>query len=84
MQAIYYEQTGPANEVLKLGELPTPLPGPGEVRVKVAWSGVNPSDVKTRAGLRTKTLPFPRIVRSTSAIFNDTACSKDSTISVSL
>lgn len=62
MQAIYYEQTGPASEVLKLGELPTPLPGPGEVRVKVAWSGVNPSDVKTRAGLRTKTLPFPRII----------------------
>lgn len=62
MQAVYYEQTGPATEVLKLGELPTPRPGPGEVRVKVAWSGVNPSDVKTRAGLRTKTLPFPRII----------------------
>jgi NADPH2:quinone reductase len=30
--------------------------------VKIAWSGVNPSDVKTRAGIRTKTLAFPRIV----------------------
>lgn len=41
MQAAFYEQTGPASEVLRTGELPTPSPGPGEVRVKVAWSGVN-------------------------------------------
>ena len=34
----------------------------GEVRVKLASSGVNPSDVKSRAGVRNKTLPFPRIV----------------------
>jgi NADPH2:quinone reductase len=62
MRAAIYERTGPAGEVLRIEELPTPMPGPGEVRVKVSWSGVNPSDVKTRAGVRTKTLPFPRIV----------------------
>ncbi|HXF46262.1 MAG TPA: NADPH:quinone reductase [Burkholderiaceae bacterium] len=62
MRAAFYERTGAAREVLVLGELPTPDPGPGEVRVKLATSGVNPSDVKSRAGLRTKTLPFPRIV----------------------
>ncbi|HEY9285526.1 MAG TPA: NADPH:quinone reductase [Pyrinomonadaceae bacterium] len=62
MRASFYERTGPAREVLTLGELPTPEPGPGEVRVRVAWSGVNPSDVKSRAGLRTKELPFPRVV----------------------
>src|SRR5918998_321885 len=62
MRASFYERTGPAAEVLTFGELPTPDPGPGEVRVRVAYSGVNPSDVKSRAGLRTKTLPFPRIV----------------------
>jgi NADPH2:quinone reductase len=62
MRAAFYERTGPAREVLALGELPTPEPGPGEVRVRVAWSGVNPSDVKSRAGLRTKALPFPRVV----------------------
>lgn len=62
MQAAFYERTGPANEVLFLGEVPTPVPGPGEVRVKVAWSGVNPSDVKSRAGSRTQALPFPRII----------------------
>lgn len=62
MRAAFYERTGAAREVLQLGELPTPEPGPGEVRVKLATSGVNPSDVKSRAGLRTKTLPFARIV----------------------
>ena len=62
MRAAWYERTGPAREVLTIGELPTPEPGPGEVRVRVAWSGVNPSDVKSRAGTRTKTLAFPRIV----------------------
>ena len=62
MQAAFYEHTGPASEVLHLAELPTPVPGPDEVRVKVSWSGVNPSDVKSRAGSRSKTLPFPLIV----------------------
>ena len=62
MKAIAYTQTGPAAEVLKLIDLPTPEPGPGEVRVRLRWSGVNPSDVKSRAGLRTKTLAFPQIV----------------------
>jgi len=62
MQAAYYERTGPASEVLTLGSLPDPEPGPGEVRVRLRWSGVNPSDVKSRAGLRTAQLPFPRIV----------------------
>ena len=62
MRAAYYEKTGPAREVLTVGELPTPAPGAGDVRVKLQWSGVNPSDVKSRAGLRSKTLAFPRIV----------------------
>lgn len=62
MQAAWYEATGAARAVLQLGELPDPQPGPGEVRVRLRWSGVNPSDVKSRAGLRSKTLAFPRIV----------------------
>jgi NADPH2:quinone reductase len=62
MQAAYYEATGAARDVLQLGELPDPEPGPGEVRVRLACSGVNPSDVKTRAGLRSTVLPFPRVV----------------------
>jgi NADPH:quinone reductase len=62
MRAAIYSRTGPAREVLSIESVDTPVPGPGEVRVRVAWSGVNPSDVKSRAGLRSATLPFPRIV----------------------
>lgn len=62
MRAAYYERTGPARDVLQVGELPTPEPGTGEVRVRLAWSGVNPSDVKARAGVRSSELPFARIV----------------------
>jgi NADPH2:quinone reductase len=62
MLAAYYDRVGPARDVLTVGELPTPSPAAGEVRVALACSGVNPSDVKTRAGLRSRTLAFPRIV----------------------
>ena len=62
MQAAFYERPGAAHDVLQIDELPTPAPGPGEVRVRLAWSGVNPSDVKSRAGARAKSLPFPRII----------------------
>src|SRR5215831_11097462 len=61
MQAAYYERNGTAREVLKVGEIQTPRPGPGEVRVKLATSGVNPSDVKSRQGL-TRKIAFPRVV----------------------
>ncbi len=62
MQAAFYESTGAAREVLQVSTLPDPMPGPGEVRVRLRWSGVNPSDVKSRAGLRSKTLAFARVV----------------------
>lgn len=50
MKAAWYTRNGAAREVLTVGELPTPEPGPGEVRVRLATSGVNPSDVKSRRG----------------------------------
>ena len=62
MLAVTYHRVGPANEVLSLSEIETPSAEAGEVRVKLATSGVNPSDVKSRAGVRNKTLPFPLIV----------------------
>lgn len=62
MKAAYYDRLGAAREVLLLGELPDPHPGPGEVRVRVEWSGVNPSDVKSRAGLRSQVMPFLRVI----------------------
>ncbi|MDO8878781.1 MAG: NADPH:quinone reductase, partial [Pseudolabrys sp.] len=52
MRAAYYEANGTAREVMRVGEIATPKAGPGEVRVKLATSGVNPSDVKTRQGGR--------------------------------
>ena len=50
MKAAWYEQFGPAAEVLTVGELEDPQPGPGEVVVRLHTSAVNPSDVKKRAG----------------------------------
>jgi len=63
MKAIWYERFGPAAEVLAYGEMPDPEPGPGEVLVRVKASGVNPSDVKLRAGARPgAVMEFPRVV----------------------
>lgn len=52
MHAISYTRFGAAGDVLEMGELPTPSPGAGEVLVRLAASGVNPSDAKARAGGR--------------------------------
>src|SRR5204863_9926534 len=58
MRAAFYEKNGAARDVLSVAEVDTPMPGPGEVRVKLATSGVNPSDVKAREG-RTRKLAYP-------------------------
>lgn len=50
MQAAWYERFGNADEVLIVGDRPDPVPGPGEVLIRLQYSGVNPSDVKKRAG----------------------------------
>jgi NADPH:quinone reductase-like Zn-dependent oxidoreductase len=50
MQAAWFERFGAANDVLQVGARPTPVAGPGEVLVRLRTSGVNPSDVKKRAG----------------------------------
>ncbi len=60
MKAVWYEQNGGA-EILQYGDMPNPQPGAGEVRVKVATSGVNPSDWKRRQGL-TARIGFPRVI----------------------
>ena len=52
MRAAWYERNGPAVDVLCVGQQPVPEPGEGELRVRVMCSGVNPSDVKSRAGSR--------------------------------
>lgn len=61
MRAAWYDRQG-SLDVLEVGELPGPEPGPGEVRVQVAYSGVNPGDVKKREGREGSTMPFARVV----------------------
>jgi NADPH:quinone reductase len=60
VRAAWYERTGAAAEVLKVGELPVPEPGPGEVRVRVVASGLNPTDVKAR--VRPGSMPASRVI----------------------
>ena len=61
MKAVWYTKTGKAADVLKVGELDDPVLVAGEVLVKIKASGINPSDVKTRAGARGD-LQFPRVI----------------------
>ena len=63
MKAGWFEQFGAADEVLQLGEQPTPEVSAGQVLVRLHTSGVNPSDVKLRAGARPGAeMAFPRVV----------------------
>lgn len=61
MRAAIYTRKGPAAEVLQVVDKPAPQPGPGEVRVRLAFSGVNPSDVKSRSGVAARTGGFPEV-----------------------
>ncbi len=61
MKAIFIERTG-GPEVLTFGDRPAPEPGPGEVLVKVAVSGVNFTDLNLRSGVNKA--PLPAIIGS--------------------
>ncbi|MEO7006076.1 MAG: NADPH:quinone reductase [Terrimesophilobacter sp.] len=62
MKAIVYGRTGDPS-VLRVVDCEVPEPGPGEVRVRVAYSGVNPTDWKSRRGARPgESLPFAEVV----------------------
>jgi NADPH2:quinone reductase len=60
MRAVWYERQGPANDVIVTGELPTPEPGTGQVRVRLEASGVNPSDTYRRRGA--VPAEYPRVI----------------------
>lgn len=62
MRAAFYTQQGDAREVLRTGELSTPELGPGEVRVRIRTSGVNPSDWKSRRGGAGRRMSAPLVI----------------------
>jgi NADPH2:quinone reductase len=62
MKAAWYEKQGPAREVLVVGEMPDPVPAAGEVRIRIAASGVNPGDVKKRSDAFGVGMPYPRVI----------------------
>lgn len=61
MKAAIYESTGPATEVLRVVDMADPAPGAGEVLVRVAMHGVNPTDCKRRSGDRGP-MPHPQVI----------------------
>lgn len=62
MLAAWYERPGRAAEVLHVGEMLDPEPGPGEVRVRLTRSGINPGDTKKRGDWVGSGLPYPRVI----------------------
>jgi NADPH:quinone reductase len=61
MKAVWYERTGAALDVLSFGDMPTPMAGPGEVRIRLEASGVNPADAGRRAGSY-RAMEYPRVI----------------------
>lgn len=62
MKAVWYDRQGPAHEVLVVGEMDDPVPGPGEVRIRIRSSGINPGDLKKRQNFFGFGMPYPRVV----------------------
>ena len=62
MKAAWYEKQGPAREVLRVGEMADPIPGPGEVRIRIAASGINPGDTKKRGDSFGLGMTYPRVI----------------------
>jgi NADPH2:quinone reductase len=55
-------KAGPAREVLAVGEMPDPIPAAGEVRIRIAVSGINPGDIKKREDSFGVGMPYPRVI----------------------
>lgn len=62
MKAAWYDRQGSPSEVLQIGEMEKPVPGEGEVRIRVYASGVNPGDVKKRQDQFGVGMPYPRVI----------------------
>ena len=62
MRAAWYERGGPPREVLSVGEMDAPRPGPGEVLVRLRASGINPGETKKRADWMSFEIGYPRVI----------------------
>jgi NADPH2:quinone reductase len=62
MKAAWYEKQGAARDVLLVGDMNDPQPRAGEARIRVAFSGVNPGDVKKREDAFGVGMPYPRVI----------------------
>ena len=62
MKAAWYEKQGAARDVLVVGKINDPQPRAGEVRIRLAFSGVNPGDVKKREDVFGVGMPYPRVI----------------------
>ena len=62
MKAAWYEKQGAARDVLTVGVMDDPQPAEGEIRIRVAASGVNPGDVKKREDAFGVGMPYPRVI----------------------
>jgi NADPH:quinone reductase len=62
MRAAWYEKQGSAKDVLTLGEMPDPHPAAGEVRIRIAASGINPGDIKKRQDAFGYGMAYPRVI----------------------
>jgi NADPH2:quinone reductase len=62
MKAAWYEKQGAAREVLEVGEMPDPIPAAGQVRIRIAASGINPGDIKKRQDAFGYGMTYPRVI----------------------
>ena len=62
MKTAWYEKQGAARDVLSIGEMDDPQPLAGEVRIRIAFSGVNPGDVKKREDAFGVGMPYPWVI----------------------
>lgn len=62
MKAAWYEKQGSARDVLVVGEMPDPIPAAGEVRIRIAASGINPGDIKKRENTFSYGMSYSRVI----------------------
>jgi NADPH:quinone reductase-like Zn-dependent oxidoreductase len=60
MKAVYFERHG-GPEVLRFGEVPDPVLGPGEVLLRIRHAALNFNDIWARRGLPRVALPLPHV-----------------------